>query len=236
MSTKAIVIYSGGMDSFTLLHWARERHDGEVAALSFHYGQRHKKELQYAALEAERLGIDHEVVDLAPIQGLLKGSALTDDIDVPEGHYAQDNMKLTVVPNRNMIMLSIAVGWAVSQRAGKVYFGAHAGDHAIYPDCRAEFVEAMTRATRIANYDPVDIEAPFQHLDKAGILLVGKQLGLVETDYARSWTCYKGEAQPCGVCGSCTERLEAFTSLGWVDHLEYAEGTYDVHKRVLGLK
>ena len=231
---KAVIIYSGGMDSFTLFHKALNVFGPlNVHALSFNYGQRHAKELYYAQSEALRFGVRHAIVDLHKLQGLLGGSALTSDIDVPEGHYAQDNMKLTVVPNRNMIMLSIAVGYAVSVGAGTVWFGAHSGDHEIYPDCRAEFVNAMNGVTAIANYQPVEVQAPFQYLDKHTILQTGAALGLGEEDYVRSWTCYKGGEQACGVCGSCTERLEAFAKLGWVDPLDYADR--ETYKRVLGL-
>lgn len=233
MTTEAVVIYSGGMDSFTLLHWARRQHEGRIAALSFNYGQRHAKELLYASHETARLGISHYIIDLQSLKPLLKGSALTDNVDVPEGHYAQENMKLTVVPNRNMIMLSIATGYAVSLGARNVYFGAHSGDHEIYPDCRAEFVEKMTAVTRMANYQTVDIVAPFQTLNKFTILAQGAQLGLLARDYARSWTCYKGGEQACGVCGSCTERLEAFALMNWEDELLYADRT--TYKKVLAI-
>lgn len=233
MTTEAVVIYSGGMDSFTLLHWAYERHTGHVAALSFNYGQRHAKELGFASRETELLQVPHYIIDLQSLKPLLKGSALTDNVDVPEGHYAQENMKLTVVPNRNMIMLSIATGYAVSLGARNVYFGAHSGDHDIYPDCRAEFVEKINAVTLMANYHPVEIKAPFQLLTKCTILQQGALLGLTAVDYERSWTCYKGGEQACGVCGSCNERLEAFAKVGWQDPLDYADRT--TYKKVLGL-
>lgn len=214
---KAIVIYSGGMDSFTALHKAIKTND-EVAAISFNYGQRHKKELEYASRVCEELGLEHRIVDLSAINPLLAGSALTDDINVPEGHYEEDSMKQTVVPNRNMIMLSIAVGYAVSVEAQSVYFGAHSGDHAIYPDCRTEFVEAMNAVCAIANYQAVEIRAPYLHKNKIDILTDGIALGL---DYAKTWTCYNGREKACGKCGSCQERLEAFELNGIEDPLAY---------------
>ena len=135
MAEKVVVIYSGGMDSFTVLNKAVN--DGfDVYALSFDYGQRHVKELEYAANVCKLLNIHHKIVDISAINSIISGSSLTDDIDVPEGHYESENMKQTVVPNRNMILLSLAVGYAVSLEANKVYYGAHSGDHAIYPDCR----------------------------------------------------------------------------------------------------
>lgn len=214
--TKAVVVLSGGMDSATLLALALAE-GFEVHALSFNYGQRHSKELESAKAQAEAAGIVHHVVDL-PITDLLGGSALTDDIDVPEGHYADENMKLTVVPNRNAIMLSIAMGYAVSIKAPLIFFGAHAGDHAIYPDCRPEFVGAMNMVGKLANYEIVTVRAPFIDMDKGQIAALGLKLGV---DYAKTWTCYKGGEVACGKCGSCTERLEAFEFAGIEDPIEY---------------
>ena len=210
---KAVLIYSGGMDSFTLLHeLLREGH--EVYPLSFDYGQRHSKELEYATAECLRLGLPHHIIDLTSIHPLLQGSALTSDIDVPEGHYEEESMKLTVVPNRNMIMLSIAVGYAVSLECSAVYIGAHAGDHAIYPDCRLEFIEKMNDVTTIANYNPVFVHAPYIKYSKGDIAVAGRQMGV---DYSRAWTCYKGGDKPCLKCGACQERMEAMAYAGIID-------------------
>jgi 7-cyano-7-deazaguanine synthase len=156
---------------------------------------------------------------LGTLKPYLSGSALTDSLPMPEGHYAEDNMKLTVVPNRNMIMLSIAIAYAVSHRLDEVWYGAHAGDHTIYPDCRSDFVAAMDYAAQIANWHPVHVRAPFQELTKATILSIGYTLGL---DYADTWTCYQGSVKACGRCGSCQERLEGFAQIGKTDPLEYA--------------
>ncbi|GGB82010.1 7-cyano-7-deazaguanine synthase [Marinobacterium zhoushanense] len=220
MKEKVVVIYSGGMDSFTVLHRAvREGYD--VYALSFNYGQRHSKELEYAKSVCEELGVPHQVTDITAVNGLLQGSSLTSsNIEVAEGHYAAENMKSTVVPNRNMILLSLAVGYAVSLGAGKVFYGAHSGDHTIYPDCRPEFVHAMNSVTQIANFEPVEIVSPFLDDDKTGILKYGLAIGL---DYAKSWTCYNGREKACGKCGSCRERLEAFEVNGCVDPLIYEQ-------------
>ncbi len=209
--SKCVAIYSGGMDSLTLIHYLlHQRLD--VHALSFDYGQRHAKELNYARKVAYELCIPHFVVDLKSICPLLSGSALTSPgIDVPEGHYEEESMKATVVPNRNMIMLSVAIGYGVSIQAPVVYFGAHAGDHAIYPDCRAEFVDAMNMVSDIANYQPVAVKAPFIEMDKGDIAIIGKELGV---DYSRAWTCYKGLDKPCGKCGACQERAEAMAKAG----------------------
>lgn len=218
MSTKKVVIiYSGGMDSYTVLHLMRHR-GFDVHAVSFNYGQRHNKELVYAKNVTQKYNIEHKVVDISSINQLLGGSSLTSNIDVPEGHYAQASMKQTVVPNRNMIMLSMAVGYAVSINAEAVYFGAHSGDHAIYPDCRTEFVNAMNDVCKIANYDPVEIRAPFLQNNKIDILAEGLALGL---DYNETWTCYNGRVKACGKCGACQERLEAFARNDATDPLQY---------------
>ena len=217
MPQKVVVIYSGGMDSFTVLHNAiRAGHD--VYALSFNYGQRHVKELVCAQNVCQELGIHHKIVDISAINQLIGGSSLTSDIAVPEGHYAADNMKSTVVPNRNMILLSLAVGYAVSLDAQAVYYGAHCGDHFIYPDCRPEFVQKMNDVCQIANYDPVDIISPYLHQTKIDILTDGLAMGL---DYSKTWTCYNGREKACGKCGSCQERLEAFSLNKVVDPLPY---------------
>ena len=157
---KVVVIYSGGMDSFTVLNRAIK--DGKhVYALTFDYGQKHVKEIEYAANVCKELNIEHKIIDISAINQLLAGSSLTDYIDIPEGHYEEDSMKSTVVPNRNMILLSLAVGYAVSVEASQVYYGAHSGDHAIYPDCRPEFVLKMNDVCQIANYQPVEIFSPY---------------------------------------------------------------------------
>jgi 7-cyano-7-deazaguanine synthase len=207
------------MDSYTLLHLARAR-GFKVHALSFNYGQRHVRELECAASVADSLGIPHKVIDIRAMNEVMSGSALTSGIEVPEGHYEEDSMKATVVPNRNMILLSLATGYAVTVGAGAVWYGAHGGDHAIYPDCRPEFVEKMDAVCRVANYEPVAIEAPFMALDKGEILELGLELGL---DYRQTWTCYNGRARACGRCGSCVERLEAFAAQGVTDPLDYEE-------------
>lgn len=217
MAQKVVVIYSGGMDSFTVLN--RAIADGyEVYPLSFDYGQRHKKELDYAARVCTKLGVPHKIVDISAINQLIGGSSLTSEIDVPEGHYAEESMKQTVVPNRNMILLSLAIGYAVSLEANKVYYGAHSGDHAIYPDCRPEFVEKMNDVSLIANYEAVEIYSPYLNVSKIEILTDGLSLGL---DYADTWTCYNGREKACGKCGACQERLEAFEKNGIEDPLAY---------------
>lgn len=217
MSEKVVVIYSGGMDSFTLMNECLENGQ-QVYALSFNYGQKHSRELHAAQKVCDRLGLPHRLVDITSIHQLLLGSSLTDDIEIPEGHYEEDSMKSTVVPNRNMVMLSMAIAYAVSIGAPRVLFGAHGGDHAIYPDCRPEFVEKMAAVARIANYEAIEVEAPYLHLSKTEILTRGLKMGL---NYAETWTCYKGKERACGKCGACQERLEAFTQNDAQDPLPY---------------
>lgn len=218
MNAKAVVIYSGGMDSYTLLNRVRQQEGLTPLALTFNYGQRHVREIEVAAAVCRQLGVHHQVIDLRAILPLLSGSSLTDDLPIPEGHYEDDSMRSTVVPNRNMILLSLAIGYAVSQGASRVFYGAHGGDHAIYPDCRPEFVARMNDVAAVANYEAVAIEAPYLHWNKAQILGDGLTMGL---DYSQSWTCYNGRAKACGKCGSCVERLEAFASHGLSDPLPY---------------
>jgi len=217
MKEKVVVIYSGGMDSFTVLHKAIEL-GLDVYPLTFNYGQRHSKEIEYAANVCAGLNIEHKVVDISAISQLMAGSSLTSDIDIPDGHYEEDSMKSTMVPNRNMVLLSMAIAYAVSLDAKAVYYGAHSGDHAIYPDCRPEFVAKMNEVSQIANYEPVDIVSPYIKDNKIGILRDGLRMGL---DYGKSWTCYNGREKACGTCGSCQERLEAFKLNGITDPLTY---------------
>ncbi len=217
MTEKVVVIFSGGMDSFTVLNRAIK--DGkQVFPLTFDYGQRHVKEIECASAVCQELGVEHKVIDISAINQLLAGSSLTDDIEIPEGHYEEESMKSTVVPNRNMILISLAVGYAVSVGASQVYYGAHSGDHAIYPDCRPEFVEKMNDVCQIANYEPVEIFSPYLNVDKTAILTDGLKMGL---DYSKTWTCYNGREKACGKCGACQERLEAFRDNNATDPILY---------------
>ncbi len=215
---KAVVIYSGGMDSFTVLHLALKQ-GYELYPLTFDYGQRHAKEVEYAQKVCASLQLPLKVLDIRVINQLMQSSSLTQDgLEIPEGHYKEESMKSTVVPNRNMILLSLAIGYAVDIGALDVFYGAHSGDHAIYPDCRPEFVNAMNDVAKIANYDPIEIHTPFLHSDKIEILKTGIEMGL---DYGNTWTCYNGREKACGKCGSCNERLEAFRLNHQQDPLEY---------------
>ncbi|MEV3925903.1 7-cyano-7-deazaguanine synthase QueC [Actinomadura coerulea] len=219
----AVLIASGGMDSAVAAYVLRDRGTA-VTMLSFDYGQRHRVELAYAAKIAELLDVPHEIVDLAGVGGLLGGSALTDHtVPVPDGHYSDETMRSTVVPNRNMIMLSVAAGVAVSRNADCVAYGAHAGDHAVYPDCRPEFYRQVDLAIRAGNDGFLAagfrLEAPFLEVTKADIVRRGQALGV---PFSLTWSCYKGGIVHCGTCGTCVERREAFALAGLDDPTEYA--------------
>lgn len=223
----AVVVTSGGMDSTTAVYWAKHFF-GEIECISFDYGQRHKKELEFAKATADRLGVYHNVVDLTGITHLIASSALTNElIDVPEGHYAEDNMKITVVPNRNAMMLNIAIARAVSIGAESVVIGVHSGDHAVYPDCRVQFIDAQEFTAKVANegfiHPEFQLAAPFINLSKAEIASIGAEL---EVPWHETWTCYKGGEIHCGRCSTCVERLEAFHLAGVPDQTEYEDRNY----------
>ena len=202
-----VLIYSGGLDSTTALYWLLDRGD-RVRTLSINYGQRHVRELTAAASITLDLGVEHRIVYLTSMRALLRGSSQTDDtVPVPDGHYADESMRLTVVPNRNMLMLACALAWAASSNADSVAYAAHAGDHAVYPDCRPEFVAAMARAAELCHFTPITILAPFINFSKAEIVRIGAGL---RVPFEKTWSCYRGEAVHCGTCGTCYERREAF--------------------------
>jgi len=218
---KTLVVCSGGMDSVTLAHKVAQEHE-LVGLVSFNYGQRHLKELDFARACAEDLGVEHIVIDISGIGRQLSGSALTDDVAVPDGHYAEETMRITVVPNRNAIMLAIAFGIAAARGAEAVATAVHGGDHFIYPDCRPGFTEAFETMQRqaLAGVADVRLYTPYVHTDKAAIAAEGVRLGV---DYTRSWSCYKGGEIHCGRCGTCVERREAFHMAGAEDPTTYAD-------------
>lgn len=222
VNKRVVLIYSGGSDSYTLLHYLLATHQ-QVLALSFDYGQRHRVELSYARAECARAGVAHTIVDAGFLRAISRASALTSTTPVPEGFYESDTMRQTVVPNRNMILLSIAAAFALNNGCSSIAYGAHAGDHAIYADCRPAFVHAMQDVLYECDEQPVKLLAPFIGLDKRGIYRWGIDRGL---DYARSWTCYKGGELACGKCGACVERLHAFYDIGVVDPAPYADREY----------
>jgi len=217
---KTIVLLSGGLDSSTLLALCKSMGD-EVESVSINYGQRHKVELDSAKALAAHYEVPHDIVDLREITKFLGGSALTDEVDVPDGHYAEETMRITVVPNRNAIMLSVAAGIAVARGAQHVATAVHAGDHFIYPDCRPEFVEAMNATMQLgtAGFGDVTLFAPFLNQTKADIAALANTLGL---PIDKTWSCYKGGEIHCGACGTCFERREAMELAGVTDPTIYA--------------
>ncbi len=212
----SVLILSGGMDSVTMLYEYRDR---IALCVSFDYGSNHNaRELPFARLHCQRLGIEHLSIPLSFMGQYFESSLLKGGDAIPEGSYDNDNMKSTVVPFRNGIMLSVAVGLAESRGLTHVMMANHGGDHTIYPDCRAEFVESFSSAAKAGTYAGVTLLAPYTHLTKADIARHGKTLGI---DYAETWSCYKGGEHHCGRCGTCIERREALVAAGIQDSTIY---------------
>jgi 7-cyano-7-deazaguanine synthase len=196
----------------------------DLHVLSFDYGQRHQKELSYAAQCARRVAARHHIVDLRAYGQLLEGSALTDaSVEVPEGHYAEESMRITIVPNRNAIMLALAYGVAVAEDANCVGFGAHGGDHFIYPDCRPAFVDLFDAMERVATETTISLYAPFLRCTKADIVSLGVKLGV---PFEQTWSCYAGQDVHCGRCGTCVERKHAFRDAEVADPTSYADAVF----------
>lgn len=212
----SVIILSGGMDSITLLY---DYQDRIALALSFDYGSKHNaRELPFAKEHCHRLGIEHILIPLSFMVEHFKSSLLQGAEEIPEGHYADENMRSTVVPFRNGIMLSVAVGLAESRGLRYVMMANHGGDHAIYPDCTSEFVDAFDQAAAAGTFVKVHLLSPYTNLTKGDIALRGKKLGI---NYAETWSCYKGGEKHCGKCGTCVERKEALAYAGIDDATEY---------------
>lgn len=213
---KTVVVLSGGLDSTVLL--ASLLASGrECFALSFDYGQRHVRELNSAQAVCAFYGVRHQVADLRTLAPLWGANSLTNaSVQVPEGHYTEERMKATVVPGRNLVFLSIAAAWAMANKCDSLAYGAHGGDHAIYPDCRPEFATALDSTLAFADWHRVTLEHPFASLDKAAIVRIGARLG---APFHLTWSCYKGNEQHCGLCATCVERREAFANAGVADPL-----------------
>jgi len=214
---RAVVILSGGMDSTTLLYDIKQK-GYEVYALGFDYGQKHKKELIYAKKTCNKLKVPFKIINLKVLSELAPSALTRKDWKIPKGHYEEEVMKQTVVPNRNMVFLSLATSFAISMKAKKLFYGAHGGDHVIYPDCRSKFVEAMKKAIELCDWEKVRLEAPYLKLHKEDILKKGFKLGV---DYKLTWSCYLGNEKACGECGVCVERLEAFNKIKKKDPIKY---------------
>lgn len=213
---KSMIILSGGMDSVTLLY---DRKDEIAVAVTFDYGSNHnKREEEFAKYHCEKLGIEHIIIPLTFIHDYFKSSLLEGASAIPDGHYEDETMKSTVVPFRNGIMLSVACGIAESRELEKVLIANHFGDHAIYPDCRKGFIDAMSEAMRNGTYKGITIDAPYTNITKTDIAKIGKSLGI---DYSKTYSCYKGGEKHCGKCGTCVERKEALRDAGIEDPTEY---------------
>ncbi len=213
-----ILILSGGMDSVTLLYDYQER---IALAISFDYGSNHNaREIPFARMHCERLGIPHHVIPLDFMSTYFRSSLLSGADDIPEGHYADENMKSTVVPFRNGIMLAIATGMAETNDLSYVMMANHGGDHTIYPDCRPEFVEAFDAAAHAGTFNGVHLLSPYCHMTKSQIAARGLELGI---NYAETWSCYKGGDKHCGRCGTCIERKEALAEAGIPDPTDYLD-------------
>lgn len=212
----SVIILSGGMDSTTLLHDLKER---IALAVTFDYGSNHNaREIEMARKNCALLGIEHLVIPLSFMGQYFKSSLLAGADEIPEGHYAEENMKSTVVPFRNGIMIAVACGLAESRGLRHLMLANHSGDHTIYPDCRPEFVEAMSGATAAGTFDHIDLICPYTNLTKGEIAAIGKRLGI---DYSLTYSCYKGREKHCGKCGTCIERKEAFADAGMQDPTIY---------------
>lgn len=212
----SVIILSGGMDSVTMLY---EYQESIKLAVTFDYGSNHaEKEIPFASLHCERLGIEHIIIPLSFMHDYFNSSLLQGGEAIPEGHYADENMKSTVVPFRNGIMLAIACGLAESRGLKRVMIANHGGDHAIYPDCRGTFIDSMSEAMFYGTYEHVRIYAPYTGITKGEIASRGKSLGI---DYSETWSCYKGGEHHCGRCGTCVERKEAMEFAGIEDKTIY---------------
>lgn len=216
MNKKSLIILSGGMDSVTMLY---EYRDSIALAVSFDYGSNHNaREIEMAALNCRELGIEHIVIPLTFMGKYFNSSLLQGADAIPEGHYTDETMRSTVVPFRNGIMLSIAAGLAESRSLSRIMIANHAGDHTIYPDCRAAFIETMNKAISYGTDFNVEIFAPYTEINKTDIARRGKEIGV---DYSKSYSCYKGGEKHCGKCGTCIERMEALRDAGIDDHTIY---------------
>ena len=212
----SVIIVSGGMDSTTLLY---DRRDEIALAISFDYGSNHNaREIPYAEMHCKRLGIEHITIPLDFMHKYFRSSLLEGADAIPEGHYADENMKSTVVPFRNGIMLAVAAGVAESRNLTKLLIANHGGDHTIYPDCRPEFISAMDSATNAGTYVGVRVVAPYTNITKGDIARIGKKLGIA---YSETWSCCTGGEKHCGKCGTCVERKEALAYAGIEDTTEY---------------
>jgi len=215
---KTMVLLSGGLDS-TVLLYAISTVENSVEAVGVDYAQRHNRELDFARQSCAKLGVPFTLLNFPSLGYALRTSSQTNPaVPVPEGHYAEESMKATIVPNRNMVLLALAGSLAIDREMDRLAYAAHAGDHAIYPDCREEFVDAMSKAFALCDWHKLELYAPFLKSPKGDIVRIGSGLGV---PFKETWSCYKGGLKHCGKCGTCVERREAFKLAGVVDPTEY---------------
>jgi len=216
---KAVLLLSGGVDSTTLLYDLISQ-NYEVYPISFYYGQKHEIEVGNALASCTKLGLNLEVTKLEAFRALAPSGLTRWEIEIPNGQYTDEEMRKTVVPNRNMVLIALSTSYAIGIGAGKIFYAAHGGDHAIYPDCRPVFLIALNKAIKLCDYSELCLEAPYMYWNKADIVRKGIELGV---DYSLTWSCYRGHYYACGTCGTCIERLEAFKATGFKDPIEYAQ-------------
>lgn len=215
---KALVVFSGGLDSTVALYWAKKQYN-EVETISFNYGSKHnEQEYKYALKTCKKFNIKNTRINLDFINQYFKSDLLKSGGEIPEGYYTAENMKSTVVPFRNGIMLAIAAGYAESQNCDVLVLGNHSGDHAIYPDCTPEFIDGITKAINKGTQKNIKVVSPFCNISKTDIVKIGKDLGV---DFSLTYSCYKGGEKHCGKCGTCTERKEAFMLAKVEDNTAY---------------
>lgn len=215
---KALVVYSGGLDSTVALYWAKKQFNS-VETISFNYGSKHNDiEYSYALKTCQKLNIKNTRIDIDFINKYFKSDLLKSGGEIPEGYYTEENMKSTVVPFRNGIMLAIAGGFAESQDCDILVLGNHSGDHAIYPDCRPEFIQGIKEAIYQGTEKHIEVVSPFCNMSKSDIVRLGNELNV---DFSLTYSCYKGGEKHCGKCGTCTERIEAFKLAGVKDETIY---------------
>lgn len=214
---RGVLLLSGGLDSAVALRFLLSK-GHTLHCLTVRYGQKHDKETGYAWTLAREANVPIDIVSLEGLSSLFDNSSLVGRGIVPDGHYTDESMKTTVVPNRNMILVSVALARCISLGYDTVYYSAHQGDHTIYPDCREAFVSSLDQTAQLCHFDPKRVICPFIHLIKADIVSIGSELGV---DFKKTWSCYKGGRNHCGKCGTCVERREAFTLSGVSDPTEY---------------
>ena len=217
---KTVVVISGGLDSTTLLYDLMDKQH-EVKAVSINYQQKHAKELRFAESICNNLGIEHRLIELPGLTQVLGNNALTNsDVEVPSGQYENGTIQITTVPNRNMIFLSVAIGWAATLKFNGVAFGAHAGVHTNYPDCKPVFADAMNAAAMVCDWDPICVYSPFIEFTKADIVRRGIELSV---PFEKTWSCYRGGEFHCGSCSTCQDRIAAFEQCGARDPVKYLQ-------------